>query len=275
MRKFKNTRYLLQFIVILMSQLTLAFGQKLPKVQITNMRAPENIKIDGEITEWSGQFQAYNLANHLYYTVSNDDNNIYLTLHMDDMVGSRKIFQGGLTFTIITSSKKADNLSITFPGIVKRGTNEMEQIGFSPFQYKILKEDTIANKTKIDSLIISSNKLISKFCNQILVRNIPGTNDPLISVYNTQGIKVGARFDKRMKYTYELAIPLKYLAAAINNGEKFKYNIKLNTAPGPEVKTVQFSEPIVLKYVGPSSPEDLFLYNDTDFSGEYILANKK
>lgn len=250
-----------------------ARAQKLPKVQKASIRTPENIKIDGELTEWSGQFQAYNRSNHIYYTVSNDDNTLYLAAYMDD-IGSRKIFKGGLTFAIVPASKKADRLSITFPAISKRRTTEIEQLGDGLLVYKILKGDTVANKAKIDSLISSSNMLIKKIYNQIQVTGIPGTQDSLISVYNTQGIKVGAYLDKKMKYTYELAIPLRYLGAAISNNKSFKYNIQLNANSTVVSKGFQSFAPPLLNVTPQSNPDGLFLNYTTDFSGEYMLVKK-
>jgi hypothetical protein len=112
-----------------------AMAQKMRKVQQGNLRAPVNIKVDGELTEWGNQFQAYNMANLMYYTISNDDNNLYLTVQMADMVGSKKIFRGGLTFTIIPDLKPADKLAITFPFIAKKSFKEEEQLGSNQFAY--------------------------------------------------------------------------------------------------------------------------------------------
>lgn len=262
-------------ILLLGSISITAIAQNLPKVQQASVRAPETIKIDGEITEWNGQFQAYNRGNYMYYTVSNDDNNLYLTAHVNDMISVRKIFRGGITFTIVPSSKNADGVSVTFPAIKKRADGLAELSGNPIFVYKTLKSDTVVNKAKIDALITSSNNLIRKTYNEIYVKGIPGIPDPFISVYNTQGIKVGVSFDKKLEYTYELAIPLKYLEAATSNAKGFKYNIKLNTDAIVKVKEVPFGPVLVLgPPVGPGSPDDLFLFNDTDFSGEYILAKK-
>lgn len=251
-------------------------AQKLPKIQKTSVLAPENIKVDGELTEWNNQFQAYNRGNYLYYTLSNDDTDLYLTVHVNDWIGVRKIFRGGITFTIVPSLKNEDAVSVTFPAIKKRTDGLAELSGNPIFVYKTLKSDTVANSAKIDALIASSNNLIRKTYKEIYVTGIPGITDPFISVYNTQGIKVGTSFNKTLEYTYELAIPLKYLEAAISNAKSFKYDIKLNTDAIIKVKEVPFGPVLDLgPAVGPSSHDDLFLFNDTDFSGEYILAKKQ
>lgn len=251
-------------------------GQKPPKIQTTSVWAPETIKIDGETTELGNHFQAYNRNNFMYYTLSNNDSNLYLTVHLNDAISVRKLFRGGLTFTIVPSSKNANKVSVTFPAIKKRTDGLAELKGNPIFVYKTLKADTVANKTKIDALITSSNDLIRKTYNEIHVMGIPEINGPFISVYNTNGIKVGASFDKRLEYTYELAIPLKYLKAALSEANFFKYNIKLITDAIIPVKEVSFAPVINLgPAVAPPSADDQFLFNDTDFSGEYTLATKQ
>ena len=54
----------LKITAILFAGLTIialpAHAQKLPKVQKTSIRAPENIKIDGKANEWDNKYQAFN-----------------------------------------------------------------------------------------------------------------------------------------------------------------------------------------------------------------------
>jgi len=54
-----------------------ANAQKLPEVQTVNLRAPAGIKIDGKPTEWDSKFQAYNKSTNAFYTIANDDDNLY------------------------------------------------------------------------------------------------------------------------------------------------------------------------------------------------------
>jgi len=264
-------------VLVMAISLANAYGQKLPKIQTTSVRAPQNIKIDGKITEWNDQFQAHNTGNHIYYTVSNDDSNLYLTVRMEDLLGSRKIFKGGLSFSILPSSKTADKLMITFPAIGKAIMDTEERGGTPLLRYRALTKakPTATNKAKIDSLISSANKAIGKTYKQIYITGMPGITDSLLSIYNTQEITVGAGFDKSMNYTYELAVPLKYLQAAISDVKSLKYNIKLHTISPIQMKIALSKPPTVLTVVGsfqPGSMDDMFFYEDTDFSGEYTLA---
>src|SRR5476649_2012908 len=93
-----------------------AVAQKLPNVQTASVRAPANIKIDGKTTEWNNTFQAYNHATDIFYTVSNDDAKLYLTIQASDKLVINKIMSGGITFTIQKSGKKTDKdgISITY-----------------------------------------------------------------------------------------------------------------------------------------------------------------
>src|SRR5476651_1199450 len=92
-------------------------AQKLPNVQQTSLRAPANIKIDGKTTEWDNQFQAYNRATDVFYTLSNDDSNLYLIIQATDEDIIRKIINGHVSFTISKSGKKSDQDAavITYP----------------------------------------------------------------------------------------------------------------------------------------------------------------
>ena len=260
MRKLKSN-YLLLSIFIAASQWNFASAQKLPKTQSASVWAPANIKIDGKMTEWNDQFQAHNLGNHIYYTISNDDKNLYLTARMDDNEGSKKIFKGGLTFTITPSDKKENKISVTFPAISRKKHAEMQDGGDSRL---------------IDSLRSLPNTGIMKDYKEIYVKGIPEITDPFLSIYNTQGIMVAANLDKKTFYTYELAIPLKYLTQATDAVTTFRYNIKLNVLPvdfvpksGPGV-LITFPQPA---YHQPSI-DDMFKYEDSDFSGVYTLAQK-
>lgn len=61
-------------------------AQKLPKVQQASLHAPANIKIDGKATEWEGKFEAYNPGSRVFYTLSNDSENLYLIACMESIL---------------------------------------------------------------------------------------------------------------------------------------------------------------------------------------------
>src|SRR4051812_6120351 len=80
-------------------------AQKLPNVQEAALRAPATIKIDGRLNEWKDSLQAYNKATQVYYTVSNDDENLYLAVKADEPRVITKIIDVGITFMINKAGK--------------------------------------------------------------------------------------------------------------------------------------------------------------------------
>jgi hypothetical protein len=93
-----------------------AYSQKLPKVQTLGVYAPNNIKIDGKITEWEGKYAAFDKKNDIYYTIANDNNNIYLLLHTSEKHTINKIFYGGITFTLTSAHHSPISVSYPQPG---------------------------------------------------------------------------------------------------------------------------------------------------------------
>ena len=255
-----------------------AHAQKLPKVQKASVRAPENIKVDGEATEWHGQFQAYNKATSIFYTMANDANNIYLIVQATDQNTIKKIVQGGITLAINTSDKKEDknNLAVTFPKYDKRN---------HPFYLNPDKApktaDTLNDKMLADSLMHKYNKQLNNKLQSIGVTGIKGIPDSIISIYNEESIKAAAQFDHKIHYIFELSLPIKYVTS--NQSDKaisLHYNIKLNgpmgngstvtMIPGRNVLTFKSSDGINYS-LGEATQENMDFAYPTDFWGVYTL----
>ncbi len=256
------------------------YAQKLPKVQNTSVFAPADIKIDGKADEWKDQFQAYSVSNFMYYTFSNDDKNLYLSVRMDRGMASRKIFRGGITLTINAVSAKNKPLEINFPvrKLIKRG-EDGPNLAFVGNQVdNELYRNPVANKTEIDSTISSSNRDIKKYYKDIYVSGISEISENLISIYNPEGIRTVGLFNNQMQYTYELAVPLKYLNSYISGDKKFGYNIRLNAqalvALYPQVAGRSVGNPAKMLEMG-APQSDIYWNFDTEVSGEYTLAKKK
>lgn len=261
---------------------TYVAAQKLPRVQQISLRAPENIKIDGKTSDWHNQFQADNPACRLLYTIANDDQNLYVVIRMKGIYGNAKVLQGGITFTLKPTEKSSGlkDVSITFPSAVtkydaKREHLKIDQSNFYDWNLDRAK-DTLINKRVIDSLVSATNAQIIDLFKEIQVDGIQEIATSSISINNNKGILAAARFDNMMKYTYELAIPLKYLKTAINSG-KLKYNIKLKSAkPVMNQNPNVLAPPVAVGADGaPVVNYDMeYLNGQTDFSGEYTLSEK-
>jgi len=278
-----------------------AKAQKLPNIQEKSVRAPATIKIDGKRPEWDNQIQAINKATSILYTISNDDDKLYLVVLAADQDIANKIINAGITFTINGSGKAHDEggMAVTFPFLYYNDC----RLNLPLLDYN--KEITVWNQ-----------QLTAK-TKDIRVSGIKGIKDT-ISIYNPEGIKVAALFGEDAVFTYELAIPLKYLGLSVKDPKPFVYAIKLNGSanyplngeprasilnhdgtvtpiPTPPLEVyiafVNQSEAVqhVRSYLrggikgssdfwnrmtmmGPSAPLVISLISPTWFSGEYTLA---
>ncbi|WP_316838282.1 hypothetical protein [Pedobacter nutrimenti] len=251
----------------------MAVAQKLPKIQQTGKRAPADIKIDGKTTEWNDEFQAYNINNRIYYSISNDDVNLYLTVRASDGYGNEKaIF--GISFMVKipaeTGEKSKKNIVVTFPPTIE--VAKIDPVRYTVVAVRRLKNGTTnADQKKIDSLRLVANKMMGGVFKEISITGIKEIRESLISIYNTESIKVAAQFNDHMQYTYEMAIPLKYLGPAINGGQKFSYNIKMNGLPE---KTPDSPYPPPTLSIEALGQDNAYVSYPTDFSGIYTLVKK-
>lgn len=184
-----------------------AAAQKLPNVQPGSVRAPTDIKIDGKATEWSGQLQAYNHATEISYTVSNDENYLYLTVQAVHRDIINKIMHGGITFTIQPSGKKTDKggISVTYPLFDKKNRPFLPPVsagsGGAGEEIASIVPAGSADRAdgpkgfRSDSLMRIYNKSLTDNSKYIGVTGVKGL-DSLISIYNADGIKAAQSFAK-------------------------------------------------------------------------------
>nr|WP_294792957.1 hypothetical protein [uncultured Mucilaginibacter sp.] len=251
----------LQLLLIAALTFTNALAQKLPRIQQASLRAPANIKIDGKATEWEGKFQAYNPGSRVFYTLSNDGENLYLIACMEEKSGNFKAIGAGITLTIqppkgASGDKKSS--VITYP--TKGKINERDKINDHMHLVYNLKDD----KRKRDSVQNITNKMMATAFKLMDVSGLNDISETSIPVYNLQGIRVAAKISDEAQYVYELAIPLKYISFLADNNGTVNYSIKVN-APA-EGAGVMVKDPSRL------NPDMLYQLYSTDFSGEYTLA---
>jgi hypothetical protein len=195
-----------------------AFSQKLPAIQETSIWAPANAKADARLNEWNDTFQAYNKTTTVYYTVANDDKNLYLVIKSTDQTNNNKIIGGGINFTINTDGKKKekDAFTIMYPvvNIANLRNQMMRRMGGN-------------NGQPLDSAAIAGmRKQAISMAKEIKLIGFKDVPDSLVSIYNEYGIKAAIDYDTKGALTYEMAIPLKYMH--LSGGASFAYNLKLN-----------------------------------------------
>src|SRR5476651_1808925 len=234
MKTFKALKIGLNTLLIAGISLS-ASAQK--NIQEGSVRAPAGIKVDGKLTEWNDSFQATNKVTLLTYTLSNDDNNLYLAIKSTDQTNSTKITAGGISFTINTADKKKeqDAFALVFPVISRDAMGGMfGQRGAGGGQgggqggppgggggqggRPVMDSATLALRRTQTVAAAKEIKLIG-------FKDIP---DSVISIYNDYGIKAALGYDAKGNLMYELSIPLKTLGLSTDNAKEFAYNLKVN-----------------------------------------------
>ncbi len=286
MKKLKIVCFKWVTAALLLGSSFWAFAQKLPNVQTVSLRAPANIKIDGKTTEWGNNFQAYNHATDIFYTLANDDDRLYLIIKATDLSVISKILAGGITFTMQKSGKNNDKggIRITYPIF-----EEKLQLAHRGQVLEVMGSiDGNSNSgtapVTAESVVTAHNKTLAEKSKVIRVTGIPGL-DTTISVYNEDGIKTAERFDLKgtdtyeITYTYELGIDLKQLGLSFptairNDPPKFTYHIALNSTNSFDATIPTPANPADAAAVETKMAKVGEALSPTDFWGEYTLAKK-
>lgn len=257
--------------LMLVGATAIAHAQKLPSTQKESVLAPSNIKIDGKTDEWNNQFKAYNNSTEIFYTIANDDKNLYLVVQAAKYEMVDKITGGGITLTIKNSgdSKTYPPVSVTSPIV---------PTAYRPHILHQLNDTAV----KMPDALPGLNKELNAHTLDITVTGFADITDSVISIYNEQGIKIAGLFNVNKALTYEFAIPLKYINRLASNTGELKYNIKLNGLTMNSYKMV-----INGKATDTADPKAMALFNEiasqpgskllaqtstTDLSATYKLA---
>ncbi|PJJ84297.1 hypothetical protein [Mucilaginibacter auburnensis] len=274
-------------------------AQKLPNKQTVGIKTPANIKVDGKATEWSDQYQAYNNATEVYYTIANTDSVITLVVHATKPQVIQKVLENGITFSILKNktTENSNNVKILFPSIrfddcwkIMNGVG-LPISGFRKMPgaptHAAFSPDSILASQKEYSLE-GANKQLTSILKDIRFIGIETIKDTVagitpkspyyrnfalryegykyISIYNEDNIQAAIQFDDKKELTYELSFPTRYIKNNIANAA-FNYDITVNARDGSRPGVVVFYEPPPNR--GMAFPE---LFNATNLEGEYTLA---
>lgn len=263
----------LTYIIFLTNGL---FAQKLPRVQNVSVWAPSPIKIDGKLSEWpNGELSVYNPLTRIFYVISNDDDNLYLTVHGAGTGSGFKILKEGLVFTISHSFNKkqgetdTNNISVRFP-TTQRAPTVSSLMYFAIQANKLYLSNPAKNKLQIDSLTEFTNTRVNQLAKEIAIKGIKEIHDSTLSIYNDTGIKARLQFWNG-EPVLEMAVPLKYLHLKSASNSSFSYNISLpipKMQPGSNMMPMKEGDDVHV------SDDDLFRSTETNFWGEYTLAKK-
>jgi hypothetical protein len=252
-----------------------SMAQNISKIQTKSIKAPVNIKIDGKINDWNNRFEAYNKSTGFFYSIANDDNNLYLIIQAVDPLIEKKILRAGVTVSLRGFEQGKNWFKLTFPLL-----DEDMASGIGVYLSEDnLKEIKNGEKKGADSLLKLMNNRLALYANKIGASGTVLLEDSVISIYNDKGIRAAALFDNKAALTYEIAIPLKYLPGSADAG--IDYDIKSNGIfthvkvrmldPNANPNTAGMVV-IGSSITGKTTSDIQVLNSDTDFSGKYQLA---
>ncbi|MBE9667930.1 hypothetical protein [Mucilaginibacter boryungensis] len=241
-------------------------AQKLPSEQKESFYAPPGLKIDGKTTEWGNKFQAHNNATMLFYTMANDNDNLYLVMQTDQQAATDKIFHGGITLEVICrdKGKKLKPVKITFPLVSLTERSEIV-----PLRDK---------KNNADSVAAVVNARLQTFAKHIAIEGLDGLTDPDVSVYNDLGLKAAARVDGSRAVSFEFQVPLKYIRSLMGDESSFDYRIIVNGAklePGTIVINGSSLSGGAARVSLSGSADANPIFSPTYLKASYILAKKQ
>lgn len=184
-----------------------AFSQK--KAEMINTRWANNpVVADGLLTDWPDSLSLFNEATNLYYSLANDDKNVYLALRSASKQDLTKILAGGISFSANIYGKKKDPPTVIFP-ILDRTPGKNRNVKEQPEEDEMQKQ------------VLSRIK-------DIKVTGFKEIIDGGISLQNTYGIRAAASFDKNNNLVQEIIIPLTLLNLSTMNAGEVVYSIKVN-----------------------------------------------
>lgn len=207
-----------------------AKAQKLKDVQEISVPAPPQIRIDGKNKEWKDGFLAHNKRTNIFYTLCNDDKNLYLVIKSDNAGNNTKILAGGITFSVNKEGKKKEkeSIALTYPVINRTDRRGQGGGGGRRGMGRGGDRNTAQTAAERDSIAAATQQAQLAQVKEIKVTGFKGVTDTLISIYNEYGIKASASIDSDHLFFYEMAIPLEKLGISPDSGNEFAYNIKVN-----------------------------------------------
>jgi len=253
------------------------FAQKLPNKQEVSLWAPKDIQANGKVDEWHNTFMAYNHQVDLFYSIANDDDNIYFVIHSAIPVINRKIMNYGISITLnVIEKKEKSGITVSYPYLTKAERSAALQIMMRSGAISSLKDGATVQEEQAywkrrDSLMaITDSKILTLFKN-VKIEGIKEIG-PIIATDNQFEVKVAA-LPTGHDFNYELAIPKKYLGT-LADGQTIHYQIKLSGPPPNDAGTGTLIVVDGGSYVNQDGIDLRSLSTHTDFWGEYKMAKR-
>lgn len=173
------------------------------------------IAIDGSNKDWASPYPDYDEKAQLGYAVSNDENNLYITVETGDLATQLKILRNGLTVWIDKTGEKNQLTAINYP-IPQNGEERMpETLEWAQGKYEDKQRIELEERVKNARFLATEYSLQGfKSCNL----QYPVTEK------DSCGIIVSMNIDADNEMVWEAVIPFKsfYFKPEIDKRDKGK-----------------------------------------------------
>ena len=151
------------------------------------------VTVDGDLKDWNLPLQYYDEESRLNYSLSNDEQNLYICVRAVDQQSQLKMIHAGFNVWIDTTGKRNQTVGIRFP-----------------LDEKLLPHHTPEHREK--GKMPDMNNLMSKMVleqSQMQLLGFKNANNGVSPLHNESGISAAIKWDSSGVLAYEAVIPFK------------------------------------------------------------------
>ncbi len=179
-------------------------------------------------------FKSYDSESELYYTISNDLDNLYFSIKTNNQKTQMRILRSGIEFCIDTAGKYSDRTKILFPFAVLHKKNNSASGG----SYGADQSSGHSRNHGINQKPETLELLKKKFTDADKTMHLIGFKTPIggaVPLPNDYGIKMNISWDTSNTMIYQASIPFvtfyKKLIPASDSAKIFGISMNLNGLP--------------------------------------------
>jgi hypothetical protein len=192
------------------------------------------VTVDGNPSEWRIPLRFYDSDTKLNYTLSNDDEKIYLCVRIVDELSQAKVVRNGINIWFDTLAKKNKKVGILFPVPDRTADEDQADASRSSGSHH-------GGGKKPGSDLDAIKKKFLQQANQMQLTGFKsGIPDFLAASQNDYGINVSINWDVNNIMIYEAVIPFKtfYKPALVakDSLRNFDFSMTIHGFPAPEKK---------------------------------------
>jgi hypothetical protein len=205
-----------------------------PKAAFQTSWQTKPVTVDGDPSEWFIPLRFYDADTKLNYTLSNDDEKIYLCVRIVDELSQAKVIRNGLNIWFDTLAKRNKACGILFP-VPDKGADEYQTDGGSGGG-----GGHHSGGKRGGGDVDAVKKKFLRQANQMQLLGFKKGIPDYLAPENEYGINVSINWDVNNIMIYEAAIPFKtfYKPALVakDSLRNFDFSITIHGFPAPEKK---------------------------------------